>query len=210
MTRNIVVLSFAEESKAFQAFSELKQKSADGAFSLVNAVVLTRNANGEITSRDGWADGSSGDHILTGTLLGSLLGLLLGPLGVLFGASTGALIGSSVSLDDAVDQGSLLDQMTHLIPVGITAVVATIDEATPDAVDAISRSLDAVILRCPAEIVAAEVDATVKAEAAAADAARKVLFEQHKAEWKAKIEDWRQQAKAGSEQLKARIKNSLQ
>ncbi|MCH4089631.1 DUF1269 domain-containing protein [Acetobacter sp.] len=210
MTTNVVVLSFAEESRAFQAFSELKQKSADGAFSLVNAIVLSRKPSGELVSRDGWADGSSGDHVLTGTLLGSLIGLFMGPLGMLFGATTGALIGGSVSLDDAAGQSSLLDQMTHAVPAGITAVIATIEEGSPDAVDAIARSLDAVILRCPAEIVAAEVDATAKAQDAAAAAARKVLFEQHKAEWKAKLADWHQQAKVGAEELKSKIKKALQ
>lgn len=210
MSENIVVLSFVEESKAFQAFSELKQKSAAGAFSLVNAVVLTRTFTGELMTRDGWADGSSGDHVLAGTLLGSLVGLFGGPLGVLLGASTGALIGGAVSVDDASDQGSLLDRMTRAVPPGVTAVIATIDEGSPDAVDAIARSLDAVILRSPAEIVAAEVDATAQAQDAAAHAARKVLFEQHKAEWKAKLENWRQQAKASAEDLKAKVKKAFQ
>lgn len=74
------------------------------------------------------------------------------------------------------------------------------------AVDAVARSLGTAILRCPTEVVAAAVDATSTAQDAAP--AHRVVFEQRKAEWKAKWLDWHHHTKAGAE--KCRIDDPIE
>lgn len=209
MTENLVVLSFVEESKAYQAFSELKLAATEGHIALINAVVLRRDAAGNICVRDGWADGGEGSQVLGGTLLGAMVGFLLGPLGVLLGATAGTIVGLGERVEDIASQGSLIDQIAAVVPPGVTAVIATVDEETPSVVDDLAHSLNAIQLRRPLDAVQAEVDARSAAEEAAARAARKVLFEQRKTEWRDRIAQWQKQASDGLAQLKERIGKAL-
>ncbi|EHH69505.1 DUF1269 domain-containing protein [Gluconobacter morbifer] len=202
MNTNILVLSFHEESKAFQAFSELKQRAADQKLVLINAAVLQRDTAGKLAIQDSWVNGSAGDQVLTGTLLGSLVGLLLGPLGFLLGATTGALIGSGLSVESGEVQTSLIEQISASIPDGMTAVVATAQEYVPEVVDDLAASLGAAVLRRPVEAVEQEVVGHEKAQIAAALQARKVLSSQHKAEWHEKLAQWHQQFTAHLQNLK--------
>ena len=110
MDTNIIVLSFTEQSKAFQAFSELRECAEDQKLVVISEAVVERGTNGNIIIHDNWTNRSSGEQVLNGTLLGSLVGLLLGPLGVLLGASIGALVGSSLSAEDTMIRRSLLAQ----------------------------------------------------------------------------------------------------
>ena len=47
MQENIVVLTFAEDSKAYQALSELKQAAVQSRVQVRNAAVIARDAAGE-------------------------------------------------------------------------------------------------------------------------------------------------------------------
>ena len=187
---NVVVLTFAENSKAYQALSELKQAAAQGRVQVRNAVVITRDARGIFSVRDGASDGSAGTGPWVGTLLGSLIGVLGGPLGVLLGAASGALIGSAVSLDEVGARASLIDQMLNAVPPGTTAVIATLGEYANEVVDKLAADLDGWVLRRPAAAVLTEVEAVLDAQNAAAKEARRVLRDKQKAEWKDKFDNW--------------------
>ncbi|GBR49526.1 DUF1269 domain-containing protein [Gluconobacter roseus] len=206
MDTNILVLSFTEQSKAFQAFSELRERAADQKLVVINEAVVERGTTGNITIHDNWANGSSGEQVLNGTLLGSLVGLLLGPLGVLLGASMGALVGSSLSVEDAAIRSSLLAQIASVIPVGTTAVIATVQEYVPQVVDDLAASLGAsLVLRRPIEAVEREVLAQQKAQAAAAAEAERVLVQQHSTEWHERMGEWQKQVSTSLHNLKNKI-----
>ncbi|MBS1103304.1 DUF1269 domain-containing protein [Gluconobacter sp. Dm-62] len=206
MDTNILVLSFTEQSKAFQAFSELRERAEDQKLVVANEAVVERGTDGNIIIHDNWANGSSGEQVLNGTLLGSLVGLLLGPLGVLLGASMGALVGSSLSVEDAAIRSSLLAQIASVIPVGTTAVIATVQEYGPQVVDDLAGSLGAsLVLRRPIEAVEREVLAQQKAQVAAATEAERVLVQQHSTEWHERMGEWQKQVSTSLHNLKNRI-----
>lgn len=190
MQDNVIVLTFAEDSKAYQALSEIKQAALQERIQVRNAAVITRDAAGAFKVQDGASDGSVMNAPWVGTLVGSIVGLLGGPLGVLLGAASGALLGSAVSLDKAGLRASLLDQMITAIPPGSTAVIATVGEYADEVVNDVAAKLGGFVLRRPADAVLAEVEAAQDAEKAAAKEARRVLHEQQKDEWKGKWDAW--------------------
>ncbi|MBS0475265.1 MAG: DUF1269 domain-containing protein [Proteobacteria bacterium] len=206
MQENVVILTFAEESKAYQALSELKAAAAQTRLKLVNAVVIDRDAATGFRARDGFSDGAPAEGPLIGTLLGSLIGIFGGPLGVLLGGASGALLGSAVSSSQAVDRASLIDQMLSAVPVGSTAVVATVGEFADEVLDGLAAKLGGVVLRRPAAAVMAEVESLREAEDAAAREARRVLREQRKDEWSAKYESWKDEVQDKWEALKLKLK----
>ena len=75
MAENVVVVRFAEASKAYQALSVLKECDAQGRIELESAAVVERTANGELRIPE------SADNVgLAGTASGSLIGMLVGVL----------------------------------------------------------------------------------------------------------------------------------
>ena len=115
MDQNVVVLSFAEESRAFEALSLLKN-AVGPQLKLHNAVVVQRDAQGMLNIRDQASDGAVARVALNGTLIGALVGMLAGPLGILLGGVYGAVFGDAVALDRAEDRASVVDQIGTVIP----------------------------------------------------------------------------------------------
>ncbi|KUF40489.1 DUF1269 domain-containing protein [Comamonas kerstersii] len=204
MDQNVVVLSFAEESRAFEALSLLKN-AVGPQLKLHNAVVVQRDAQGMLNIRDQASDGAVARVALNGTLIGALVGMLAGPLGILLGGVYGAVFGDAVALDRAEDRASVVDQIGTVIPQGSTALIAQVDEADVAAVDAIAKQLEATLLRRPLEAVQAEVRAQKEAHDVAAQAAVRALRLQHLDKWEHKVEDWKNEVKASAARLKARI-----
>ena len=204
MDQNVVVLSFAEESRAFEALSLLKN-AVGPQLKLHNAVVVQRDAQGMLNIRDQASDGAVARVALNGTLIGALVGMLAGPLGILLGGVYGAVFGDAVALDRAEDRASVVDQIGTVIPQGSTALIAQVDEADVAAVDAIAKQLEATLLRRPLEAVQAEVRAQKEAHDVAAQAAVRALRLQLLDKWEHKVEDWKNEVKASAARLKARI-----
>ncbi|MCA0243668.1 MAG: DUF1269 domain-containing protein [Proteobacteria bacterium] len=210
MQENIVLLTFEETSKAYQALSEIKRAALEGRVRLVNAAVVEREAGGALRVRDGFSDGAASDAPLVGTLLGSLLGVLGGPLGILLLGSTGAVLGSLASADVVGNRLSLLDQITRTLPPGSTAVFANVSESAVEVLDGIAKSLGAVVLRRPTDAVVAEVEAAVEAQDAATREARKVLHAKQRAEWRDKFDHWKDEMGDRLTTLGDRIKASFE
>lgn len=205
MDKNVVVLSFAEPSKAYQALSELKAAALEGRVQVDTAAVLAREADGRVVVKDAASDGEVTSGPLTGTLLGALIGLLAGPLGVLLGGVSGAVIGSSVSLDKVQDRLSVADQMMRAMPVGSTSLIAVVKEPAVEVVNQLAANLQGTVLRRPFEAVQAEVDAQAEAHEAASREARRVLRDKQKDEWQGKFDNWKEELGEGIDRLQASI-----
>lgn len=104
MARNIIMVTWLEESKAYQALSELQSSASDRAN---QGGVVQRGIDGRVQLRDAGRN-VNGLGALGGGALGSLIGILGGPLGVLLGFSTGALFGSLVDVGNEADDTSVL------------------------------------------------------------------------------------------------------
>lgn len=205
MDQNVVVLSFTDESHAFEALSQLKGAALGAQLKLHNAVVVQRDAQGMLTIKDQVSDGAVASVALNGTLIGAVIGMLAGPLGILLGGVYGAIFGECVAVDRAQDRASVIDQIGTVIPAGATAMIAQIDEASTTAVDAIAKQLDGTLLRRPLVIVESEVQAMDEAHEVAAQAAVAALRKKRHEKWEGKVEDWKNEVKASAEHLKQRL-----
>ena len=184
MPTNVVLVTWPEASKAYQAMTELRNQDA---VRVKNAAIVVRQSDGSFSIPDS-ANRNVGLGTLGGSVIGSLLGVLGGPLGILLGFTGGALFGSLVDAGRQVDDGTVLAAMSRSVPAGGTALVAEVDEDSPDAVDALVKQSGGTLIRRPLDEVRAEVAAAEEAAIAAAAEASRVLSEQKKAEHKAELE----------------------
>ena len=205
MEQNVVVLSFAEESKAYQALSELKGAAAQQRVQVQSAAVVQRDAQGVLKIKDGASDDSLAATPLTGSLIGALVGLFMGPLGMLLGTASGALIGGAVAADKVHDRLSVLDQLMQAIPAGSTALIATVDEVAVEVVNGLAATLGGSVLRRPLVAVQAEVEAQTEAQLAAAKEARRVLREKQGDEWRDKFDNWKEELGDSFDKLKSKL-----
>ena len=192
---NVILVTFEEESKAYQAANVLKEANADGRITLHAVAVLQRMEDGALRVKEGEADAfpvatwtTSAVGAATGGLIGLTLGTLGGPLGVLLGGAWGMLLGSLVDLDAAEEEESILATMARAIQPGSTAVIAQVTDKTTEVVDAEIEHLGGVVMRRPVAEVEAELAAAEEATRAAEEEARRKLREERKAEVKGKVQ----------------------
>jgi uncharacterized membrane protein len=194
---NVLAVTFADDAKAYEALSVLKQLDSEPDVELAAAAVVIRHDDGQLEIKDS-ADSADLDNTSKGGLIGLLIGILGGPFGVLLGGATGLLIGSLFDLDDADETESALSEISRSVPAGHTALLAQVSEDSPDAVNAAISRLGGTVVRRSLDDVEAEIAAAEDAQRAAKKAARQELHEQRRAEAKEKIH-------AKVEELKAKL-----
>ena len=191
---NVVLVSFEEESKAYQAATVLKEASAEGRIELHAVAVAQRMEDGTLRVKEGdaddfpvgtWAGGALGGT--TGGIIGLTLGTLGGPLGLLLGGAYGALLGSLVDLGTAEEAESVLATMARAIQPGKTALIAHVTEPAVEVVDGEMERLGGEVVRRPVYEVEAEIAAAEEAAMAADEEARRKLREEKSAERKEKV-----------------------
>ena len=106
-----MLVRFADQSKAYQALSTLKDIGADGRLEVRSAVLLERGPDGTIRVPEG-ADNATGFLLASGGLLGMLVGVLGGPLGMLLGGYAGMLGGATGAALRDVDTDVALDSIS--------------------------------------------------------------------------------------------------
>lgn len=174
-TENVVILSFKEESKAYQAMTVLKQLSAEDRIGLRSGSVITHDNDGKLRVEDAQMNKSIGSGMLVGGLVGSFVGILGGPLGVLLAGGVGAMIGANRDLDSVRDDLSLVELIGKAIPVGSTGVIAEVSEPETGVIDTEIAKLDGSVTRRPAAEVQAEVEQAQEAETAARNEASRLM-----------------------------------
>src|SRR3954447_25149241 len=83
MNENVVVTTFSENSRAYEALARLKNLSAEDQIDLHDSAVVERAHDGTLHLRDEARNEDDGLATLTGGTIGLLIGILAGPLGVL-------------------------------------------------------------------------------------------------------------------------------
>ena len=184
---NVLAINFTDDGEAYEALTTLKELDEQGQSALEGAAVVLRHEDGSITIKDEVGDiGYEGTA--TGGVVGLIVGILGGPIGVLLGGATGVLIGSLFDIDDIDETDSVLSEMSRTVRVGSPAVVAVVDEQSPEVIDTAIQRLNGTILRLPLTDVEAEIAAVEEAQRAATSAARKKLREERREERKEKVE----------------------
>lgn len=195
MDDNVVVVAFADQSKAYQALSQLRQAGDTGRVEVRAAGLLERGLDGAVRVPEG-EDVASGVAVAGGSLIGMLIGVLGGPLGVLLGGYSGTIAGGVGALTREEDRDVALDAISKRIEPGTTVLVAEVGEVATEVVDKAMSALGGTVTRRSAADVYAEVQAAEAAQDAADAEARRVLREQRRAERKDKWEQFKNKLKS--------------
>jgi len=186
--QNVIAVTFAEDSKAYDALTAIKELDSQGQIELIGGAVVSRGEDGRVDAKD-----TIGDDGYTGTATGGVIGLLIGilggPLGVLIGGATGLLIGSLFDAEDDDDTRSVLTDLSRTVQVGRDALLAEVIEQSVEVIDTAMSRLDGEVLRRSVEDVEAEIAAAEDAQRAAKRAARKHLHDQRREQLKERIRE---------------------
>jgi uncharacterized membrane protein len=183
----VLAINFAQDPNAYQALTTLKELDDQGQVALAGAAVVLRNDDGGIDIKDEVGD-TGYEGAASGGIVGLIVGILGGPFGVLLGGATGVLIGSLFDLDDVDDTESVLGEMSRSVRVGHDAVLAEVNEQSPEVVDSAMERLGGTVVRRPLDEVEAEIAAAEDAQRAAKQEARKRLHEQRREQRKEKVQ----------------------
>jgi uncharacterized membrane protein len=201
---NVIVVSFAEDKSAYEAFTNLKELDEQGQVSLKGAAIVQRGEDGRILTKDS-VDSEQLAGTATGGLIGLLIGILGGPFGVLIGGATGLLVGSLYDVSDAEETESVLAKISSAIQPGQTVVLAEVAEPSDEVVDQAMARLGGTVLRRSVDDVEAEIAAAEHAERAAKREARKQLLETRRSRAKEEIRRIVEALKARAHALRERI-----
>ena len=205
---NVVVVSFAEDTSAYEAFTNLKELDQQGQVSLRGAAIVQRGEDGRIVTKDS-VDSDQLAGTATGGLIGLLIGILGGPFGVLIGGATGLLIGSLYDAEDADEAESVLATISSAVRPGQTVVLAELDEQSDEVVDQAMGRVDGTVLRRSVDDVEAEIAVAENAERAAKREARKQLLETRRSRAKDEIRRVVDALKARAHSLRERMQGVL-
>ena len=203
MDRMLVVV-FNNESDAYEGKNALVQLDDEGSISVYGYAVVTKNADGTASIKQGDDAGPLGT--LVGTALGSLIGLLGGPAGAAIGAAAGMGAGSATDIDNARVGDDFINDVTRQLLPKRTALVAEIEEDWTTPVDTRMEAIGGTVYRRTLSDVTHQVNhedvaamkadlAQLKAEHAQARADRKAKLQTHINQLDTKIQDQLQKAK---------------
>src|SRR3954449_13184169 len=180
MDENVIVTTFSEDSRAYEALARLKELAAEDQIDLHDGAVVERARDGTLHLRDETGNEDEGLATLTGGTIGLLIGILGGPLGVLLGGAMGLLAGAIVDIEDDDETDSVLEHISRSIANGETAVLADVDESGPAPVDGAMAALDGRVTRYVRKDVEAEIAGAEEAAHKARAKARKELRHQRR------------------------------
>jgi uncharacterized membrane protein len=188
-------VSFADQSKAYQALSQLRQAGEADRVEVRAAGLVERGPDGAIRVPEG-DDPASGIAVAGGSLIGMLIGVIGGPLGMLLGGYTGMVAGGVGAMTREEDRDVALAAISKQIEPGHTVLVAEVGEFATEVVDDVMSALGGTVSRRSAADVYAEIQAAEEAQRAADAEARRVLREQRRTEHKDKWEQFKNKVKS--------------
>src|SRR3954451_25394108 len=135
MDDNVIVTTFSEDSRAYEALARLKELAAEDQIDLHDGAVVERAGDGTLHLRDETGNEDDGLATLTGGTIGLRIGILAGPLGGLLGGAVGLRAGAIVDAEDDDETDSVLEHISRPSGNGETAVLAHAGETAPAPVD---------------------------------------------------------------------------
>ena len=148
---HIITVSFEDNLKAYQLFSQLKKYHLDGLIDLQQIVVIEREENGAFAFKDA-EDLSKSNKATKGALIGMAVGILGGPFGVLFGTLTGGMIGTSKELKRMKSTEELFKKTIGNIDLGTTGIIAIGKEYEESVLDGLLKETGGKVTRTDEEL----------------------------------------------------------
>ncbi|WP_194238326.1 DUF1269 domain-containing protein [Streptomyces spongiae] len=126
---DMIAVAYPGQDVAELALAELRQLDSEHTVHVVDAVLVTRDDEGDVKLHGKLSPTASG--AMDGALWGGIIGLLLLQplLGAAIGAATGGVIGATSEDDDRTE---FVKALGRRLTVGGAAVIAVIGDATPD------------------------------------------------------------------------------
>jgi uncharacterized membrane protein len=125
MSSTFVVVSFADERKAYEGVRALKALHSEGSLTLYGYAVVQRGAE-QLSVKQADSEFPIGTGL--GALVGGLVGALGGPVGAVVGLSAGTSLGALRDLWNLGVSDEFLDNVAKQLTPGKTAVVAEVGE----------------------------------------------------------------------------------
>ena len=142
----MIVVVFANESKAVEGLQALWELDREGDISVYAEQIVAKEPSGAVRLIDN-PDMSSFPMIGGGAGVGALIGLLGGPVGALVGATAGALIGTLTDVEESGVTNEFVDDVTKTLTQGKAALVADISEERVTPVDVRMERIGGVVFR---------------------------------------------------------------
>ena len=203
----MLIATFDDEKKAYEASRILKGLDADGSIAIFAMSVIGKDASGKWTVKQEADQGPLGTGV--GLFTGTVLGLLGGPVGVAIGAGVGTLGGMIYDLAKAGVSGDFLADAGEQLAAGKYAVVAEAWEEWTMPIDARLEALGGVVTRRArhdfVDVQLHQDAAAFKAELEQLKAERAQAAKEHKAKLDAKIEAVKGKLRATQDRTKAAI-----
>lgn len=195
--KNVIVASFVDESKTYEALSKLKTRT--GTTEVISAGII-RHQNGNVKIMDGFNKYNYGSGWISGTLIGTMVGILGGPIGMLLGMSIGSLVGVSMDANKIKDDNSTINQVVAHLANYECILFILAEETSNNELDAFINQFNPTeVLRKSYVEVQAEVDHAKEMEKSMARDAKQKLHEENK-------EKFLDSAKEKEKELEAKIK----
>jgi uncharacterized membrane protein len=144
MDRMLVVV-FDSESKAYDGKSALQQLAKEGSIGLYAYAVISKNADGTSSVKQGDDAGPLGT--LLGTSFGTLIGALAGPAGAAVGAAAGMSFGMGADMANIGVGADFLDDVSKALGSNKVAVVAEVEEEWTTPVDTRMEQIGGTVYR---------------------------------------------------------------
>ena len=192
----MIVIIFNDEKNAYEGLKALKALRGEGSLALHAAVVIAKDAGGQISVKQEDTPGPAGT--IFGLATGTLIGLLGGPIGMAAGAAAGAVTGSLFDFAALGVGEDFLAEVSQNLTPGKVAVVADADEDWVTPLDTRMEALSGVVFRrARGEFIDAKIEQEIAADRAE--------FAELKAEYKQSVGDAKAKIKAKIDAAEKRL-----
>jgi uncharacterized membrane protein/ElaB/YqjD/DUF883 family membrane-anchored ribosome-binding protein len=140
-----VIATFSDEAKAYEGVTAFRQLHDEGSITVYQTVVVKREADGKITTRQRTPQEDIGGGL--GSLLGALIGAFGGPVGLAVGFVGGGAAGTLAGFTAGDVSEDLLEDVSKEMKPGMFAVLAEVSEPWSAPVDTRIRTLGGKVLR---------------------------------------------------------------
>jgi uncharacterized membrane protein len=148
MSRNLIVIAFDSEDKADEVLATMKSTQKHGFLNLEDTVVVKKDAEGKVHSRNA-LDKTTKEGIVAGGFLGLFLtAFFLGPVGWLGAALIGGAAGGGIGalMKKGVDKDFIKD-VSETIQPGTSALFLVVRSADADVAAAALRQYEGKVLQ---------------------------------------------------------------
>jgi uncharacterized membrane protein len=142
---NLIVISFKDEAKAFEAAHKLSELESFGDISIYEKVIVKKDAGGSVTQLQ--SDTSDGLRLGTGLAVGTMIGAIGGPVGLVIGMLSGSIIGAIAETQYTDLSDDFVSKVDGHLQSGSVAILAEVSEDNPDFINTAMAPFDATIFR---------------------------------------------------------------